>query len=68
MEDDTPKGRYIEVDLDLLLRSILAISGDKEQYEELVGLLMQRTGTSREDVVEILSSLVELITNSTRAN
>jgi hypothetical protein len=61
-DDDT------EIDPEVWLQALLAMTGDKERREELVRKISEKTGQTPEHVELIISAATQFMANKTRSN
>ena len=64
MEEDEGK----EIDVEVWLQFLLAVSGDKDRKEELIRKISTNTGQIPENVEKILAALLNYLTNKSRSN
>jgi hypothetical protein len=65
---DLEKGDHFRINAEVWLRTLLAITGDKEKKEEVVQTVAQMTGFSTEKVEVIIAATINVLINDTRAN
>jgi len=61
-EDDT------EIDPEVWLQALLAMTGDKDRREELVRKISEKTGQTPEHVELIISTTITYLANKSRSN
>ena len=57
-----------EIDPEVWLRALLAITGDKAQKEKVVESIVKKTGLPPEKVEAIIAYTIEFMANKTRLN
>jgi hypothetical protein len=57
-----------EIDPEVWLQALLALTGDKERREELIRKISENTGQIPENVEKIISATITFMTNKTRSN
>ncbi len=58
----------IEIDPEIWLQALLALTGDKERREELIRKISENTGQIPENVEKILSATLNILANKSRSN
>ena len=58
----------VEIDPEVWLQALLAMTGDKERRATLIQTLSERTGFASEKVELIISTLMATLVNQTRSN
>ena len=58
----------IEIDPEIWLQALLALTGDKERREELIRKISENTGQIPENVEKILSATLNILANKPRSN
>jgi hypothetical protein len=66
MESD--QDNEIEIDVDVWLQYLLAMTGDKDRREELIQKISTDTGQIPENIEKILAALLNYLTNKSRSN
>ena len=61
-------GEDNEIDVEVWLQFLLAVSGDKDRREELIRRISENTGQIPENVEKILSTLINILANRSRSN
>ena len=61
-------GEDNEIDVEVWLQFLLAVSGDKDRREELIRRISENTGQIHENVEKILSTLINILANRSRSN
>jgi hypothetical protein len=64
---DLEKGDHFRINAEVWLRTLLAITGDKERKEEVVQTVAQMTGFTTEKVGIIMAATISVLINDTRA-
>jgi hypothetical protein len=62
------KGDHFRINAEVWLRTLLAITGDKEKKEEVVKTVAQMTGFPADAVEVIMATTINVLLNDTRAN
>jgi hypothetical protein len=57
-----------EIDTEVWLQTLLAISGDKERRAELIRKISEKTGQSPEQIEVILSATITYLAGKARSN
>jgi hypothetical protein len=57
-----------EIDPEIWLQALLALTGDKDGREELVRKISENTGQIPENVEKIISATIAFMANKTRSN
>lgn len=57
-----------EIDPEVWLQFLLAMTGDKERKEELIQKIAKNTGQIPENVEKILSAMLNFMANKSRSN
>jgi hypothetical protein len=65
---DLEKGDHFRINAEVWLRTLLAITGDKEKKEEVVQTVAQLTGFPADKVEVIMTATINVLINDTRAN
>jgi len=65
---DLEKGENFRINAAIWLRTLLAITGDKEIKKEVVQTVAQMTGFPTEKVEVIMATTINVLINDTRAN
>jgi hypothetical protein len=65
---DLQKGDHFRINAEVWLRTLLAVTGDKEKKEEVVQTVAQMTGFPTDKVEVILAVTINVLINDTRAN
>jgi hypothetical protein len=66
--DDNDWNDETEIDTEVWLRTLLAISGDKERKAELIRKISEKTGQSPEQIEVILSATLTYLAGVSRSN
>ena len=66
--DEEPWDDNTEIDPEVWLQALLAMTGDKERREELVRKISEKTGQTPEHVELIISASINYMANKTRSN
>ena len=66
--DEEPWDDDTEIDPEVWLQALLAMTGDKERREELVRKISEKTGQTPEHVELIISASINYMANKTRSN
>jgi len=66
--DDNDWNDETEIDTEVWLRTLLAISGDKERKAELIWKISEKTGQSPEQIEVILSATLTYLAGVSRSN
>lgn len=65
---DLEKGENFRINADVWLRTLLAITGDKEKKKEVVQTVAQVTGVAPEKVEDIMAVTLSVLMNDFRSN
>ncbi len=57
-----------EIDPELWLQALLAMTADKDRKEEIIQRISKKTGQIPENVEKILSTLINILANKARSN
>jgi hypothetical protein len=57
-----------EIDPELWLQALLAMTADKDRKEEIIQGISKKTGQIPENVEKILSTLINILANKARSN
>lgn len=57
-----------EIDPELWLQALLAMTADKDRKEEIIQRIAKKTGQIPENVEKILSTLINILANKARSN
>ncbi len=68
MNFDAPWNDDYEIDPEVWLRALLAITGDRGQKEKVVNSIVEKTGLPPEKVEVIIAYTIEFMANRTRLN
>ena len=68
LDFDLEDRENFRINPEVWLRTLLAITGDKEKKEEVVRKIAQTTGFSHEKVELIIMTTIGILMNDTRAN
>jgi hypothetical protein len=66
MEERTDNDR--QIDPELWLRALLALTGDRERREDLIRRISEKTGQIPENVEKILHATLNILANKSRSN
>jgi len=66
--DEEPWDDDTEIDPEVWLQALLAMTGDKERREELVRKISEKTDQTPEHVELIISASINYMANKTRSN
>jgi hypothetical protein len=66
--DGKPRGDDIEIEPEVWVQALLAITGDKDRKEELVRKILEKTGQTPEKVELIISATITYLSNKARSN
>jgi hypothetical protein len=67
-DDQAPWDDDTEIDPEVWVQALLAMTGDKERREELVRKISEKTGLVPEKVELIISATLTYLANKTRSN
>jgi hypothetical protein len=67
-DDQEPWDDDTEIDPEVWVQALLAMTGDKERREELVRKISEKTGLVPEKVELIISATLTYLANKTRSN
>jgi hypothetical protein len=67
-DDQAPWDDDTEIDTEVWVQALLAMTGDKERREELVRKISEKTGLVPEKVELIISATLTYLANKTRSN
>ena len=68
IEDEEPLDDDFEIDPEVWVQALLAMTGDNDRREELVRKISQKTGQTPEEVELIISTTITYLTNKARSN
>jgi hypothetical protein len=68
MQTDDSWDDETEIDPEVWLQALLAISGDKERRAEFIRKISEKTGQSPEQIEVILSATLTYLTGTARSN
>jgi len=57
-----------EIDPEVWLQALLAMTGDKDRREELIRKISENTGQIPENVEKIISATINILANISRSN
>ena len=66
--DGEPWGDDIEIEPEVWVQALLAITGDKDRKEELTRKISEKTGQTPEKVELIISATITYLSNKARSN
>jgi hypothetical protein len=66
--DEEPWGDDIEIEPEVWVQALLAITGDKDRKEELVRKISEKTRQTPEKVELIISATITYLSNKARSN
>jgi hypothetical protein len=67
-DNQEPWDDDIEIEPEVWVQALLAITGDKERREELIRKISERTGQTPEKVELIVSATITYLSNKARSN
>jgi hypothetical protein len=65
---DLERGDHFRINAEVWLRTLQAITGDKEKKEEVVQTVAQMTGFPSDKIEMIIVTTIHVLINDTRAN
>jgi len=68
LNDDEPWDDDTEIDPEVWLQALLAMTGDKDRRDELVRKIAEKTGQTPEKVELIISATINYMANKSRSN
>ena len=66
--DEEPWDDDTEIDPEVWVQALLAMTGDKDRKEELVRKISEKTGQTPEEVELIISATINYLANKSRSN
>lgn len=66
--DEEPWDDDTEIDPEVWLQALLAMTGDKERRAELIRKISEKTGQTPEHVELIISAAINFMANKSRSN
>ena len=67
-DDQEPWDDDTEIDAEVWVQALLAMTGDRERKEELIRKISEKTGLVPEKVELIISATLTYLANKTRSN
>ena len=67
-QDGEPWGDDIEIDPEVWVQALLAITGDKDRREEFIQKISEKTGQTPEKVELIISATITYLSSKSRSN
>jgi hypothetical protein len=67
-DDQEPWDDDTEIDAEVWVQALLAMTGDRERKEELIRKISEKTGLVPEKVELIISATLTFLANKTRSN
>jgi hypothetical protein len=68
LDDQEPWDDETEIDPEVWVQALLAMTGDKDRREELIRKISEKTGQTPEKVELIISATITYLSNRARSN